>query len=241
MATASVYPLATAVRRPFRLNRRRVLSVGLMLAALIGGLAYVNGVGQQPTYPVLIAAHDLPRGSVIASGDLVPERVALPESMASLIAPAAGATDVVGQRLAETVHAGMPLLEAQLASQSDVVPGFQRVSFPVGSEHAAGGRLSIGDSVRVYVTTDRGKPGAHTNVALDRAVISAVGYQDAGLASTGTNSDTSAQHSPARLAWVELLVDDAHAPEFVQMLASGDADVAVLPATTPGVTPGIGQ
>ena len=90
MATASVYPLPTAMRRPFRLNRRRVLSVGLMLSALIGGLAYVNGVGQQPTYPVLIAAHDLPRGSVIAGGDFLPERVALPESMAPLVAPAMG-------------------------------------------------------------------------------------------------------------------------------------------------------
>jgi len=241
MATASVYPLATAIRRPFRLNRRRVLSVGLMLGALIGGLAYVNGIGQQPTYAVLIAAHDLPRGSVIAPGDFVPERVALPESMASLVAPAAGATGFVGQRLAETVHAGVPLLEGQLASTTDVAPGFQRVSFPVGSEHAAGGRLSIGDSVRVYVTTDRGKPGAHTNVALDRAVVSAVGYQDAGLASTGSSSDTSAPRPPARLAWVELLVDDGHAAEFVQTLASGDPDVAVLPASAPVATPGIGQ
>jgi hypothetical protein len=161
--------------------------------------------------------------------------------MASLVAPAAGATAVVGQRLAETVHAGVPLLEGQLAGQTEVVPGLQLVSFPVGSEHAAGGRLSTGDSVRVYVTTDRGKPAAHTNVALDRAVVSAVGYQDAGLASTGSGSDASAQRPPAKLAWVELLVDDGHAPEFVQTLASGDPDVAVLPAATSSATPGTGQ
>ncbi|HEY1297151.1 MAG TPA: SAF domain-containing protein [Chloroflexota bacterium] len=241
MATASVYPLAMAMRRPLRLNRRRVLSVGLMLAALVGGLAYVNGVGQQPTYPVLIAVHDLPRGSVIAPGDFVPERVALPESMGSLVAPMAGATGVVGQRLAETVHAGVPLLQGQLASRTDVVPGFQRVSFPVESEHAAGGRLSIGDTVRVYVTTDRGKPGAHTNVALDRAVVSGVGYQDAGLASTGSSSDTAMQRPPAKLAWVELLVDDGRAAEFVQTLASGDPDVAVLPASTSSRAAGAGR
>src|SRR5438105_3200036 len=124
MATASVYPLPTAIRRPFRINRRRVLSVGLMLAALIGGLAYVNGVGQQPTYAVLIAAHDLPRGSVIASGDFIPERVALPESMAPLAVPAAGAPELLSQRLAERVPAGVPLLQGQLATQTEVVPGF---------------------------------------------------------------------------------------------------------------------
>lgn len=241
MATASVYPLPTAMRRPFRLNRRRVLSVGLMLSALIGGLAYVNGVGQQPTYPVLIAAHDLPRGSVIAGGDLVPERVALPESMAPLVAPATAAPAVVGQRLAETVHAGVPLLEGQLASQTAVVPGFQRISFPVASEHAAGGQVSVGDAVRVYVTTDRGKLNARTSVGLDRAVVSAVGYQDVGLASTGNSSDTAAQRPPAKLAWVELLVDDSHAAEFVQTLAAGDPDVAVLPASTASATAGAGQ
>ena len=232
MATASVYPLPTVMRRPFRLNRRRVLSVGLMLGALIGGLAYMNGVGQQRTYPVLIAAHDLPRGTVIGGGDLVPERVALPESMATLVAPADAAQGLVGQRLAETVHAGVPLLEAQLASQTEVVPGFQRISFPIASEHAAGGQMSIGDAVRVYVTTDRGKPGARTSVALDRAVVSAVGYQDVGLASTGGSSDAAVQRPPAKLAWVELLVDDGHAAAFVQTLASGDPDVAVLPAST---------
>src|SRR5262249_48166466 len=169
MATASVYPLPTAMRRPFRLNRRRVLSVGLMLSAFIGGLSYVNGVGQQPTYPVLIAPHDLPRGSVIAGGGFVPERGARPQAMAGVVAPGGAAPGLLGQRLAETVHAGVPLLEGQLAGQTEVVPGFQRISFPVASEHAAGGRMGIGDSVRVYVTTDRGKPGARTSLALDRA------------------------------------------------------------------------
>jgi hypothetical protein len=241
MATASVYPMPMAIRRPFRLNRRRVLSVGLMLSAFLGGLAYVNGVGQQPTYPVLIAAHDLPRGSIIAGGDFVPERVALPESMARLVAPTAAAPGLVGQRLAETVHAGVPLLEGQLAGQTEVVPGFQRISFPVASEHAAGGRMSIGDSVRVYVTSDRGKPGARTSLALDRASVSAVGYQDAGLAASGSSSDVAAQRSPARLAWVELLVDDEHAAGFVQTLASGDPDVAVLPASPSSPNAGAGQ
>lgn len=241
MATASVYPLSRAMRQPFRLNRRRVLSVGLMLSALIGGFAYVNGVGQQPTYPVLIAGHDLPRGSVIAAGDFVPERVALPESMAPLVAPAAAAPELVGQRVAETVHAGVPLLQGQLATQTELVPGFQRISFPVPSEHAAGGRLSIGDAVRVYVTTDRGKPGAQTSVALDRAIVSAVGYQDVGLASTGGSSDIAVQRPPVKLAWVELLVDDGHGAAFVQTLATGDPDVAVMPASPTTATAGGGQ
>ena len=241
MATASIYAFPAAVGRPFRLNRRRVLSVGLMLAALIGGLAYVNGVGQPPTYPALIAAHDLARGSVISGGDFVPERVALPDSMAALAVPAASAPGVIGHRLGEPVHAGVPLLQAQIAGQTEVVPGFQRIAFPVGSEHAAGGRLNVGDSVRIYVTTDRGKSNAHTTVALDQAVISAVGYQDVGLASTAASSDAAAQRTPAKLAWVELLVDDGHAADFVQMLASGDPDVAVLPASQSTLPAGGGQ
>jgi hypothetical protein len=228
------------MRRPLRLNRRRILSVGLMLAAIGGGLAYVNGVGQAPTYPVLIAAHDLARGSVISSADFVPERVTLPDTMAALAVPATSASGVVGQRLAEPVHAGVPLLDAQVAGRTEVIPGFERIAFPVGSEHAAGGRLTVGDSVRVYVTTDRGKPSAHTAVALDQGVISAVGYQDSGLASTAGSSDTGAPRLPGKLAWVELLVDDGHAADFVQVLASGDPDVAVLPASQ-SATNGDGQ
>ena len=241
MAAASTYAFPTTMRRPIHLNRRRILSVGLMLAALIGGLAYVNGVGQPPTYPVLIAAHDLARGSVIGGGDFVPERVALPDSMAALAVPAVSAPGVVGQRLAEPVHAGVPLLQAQVAGPTEVVPGFQRIAFPVGSEHAAGGRLNIGDSVRVYVTTDRGKPDAHTSVALDEAVISAVGYQDVGLASTAGGSDVATQRPLGKLAWVELLVGDGRAAEFVQMLGSGDPDVAVLPTSQSRPTAGGAQ
>jgi Flp pilus assembly protein CpaB len=241
VATASTYAFPTTLRRPLRLNRRRVLSVALMLAALIGGLGYVNGVGQPPTYPVLMAAHDLARGSVIGGGDFVPERVALPDSMAALTVPATSAAEVVGQRLAEPVHAGVPLLQAELATQTELVPGFQRIAFPIASEHAAGGRLNVGDSVRVYVTADRGKSNAHTTVTLDHARISAVGYQDVGLASTNGSSDAGAQRTQSKLAWVELLVEDDRAAEFVQTMASGDPDIAVLPMPQAAATTGAGR
>ena len=240
MATAPAYPFPATMRRPFRLNRRRVLSVGLMLAALAGGLAYVNGVGQQPTYPVLIATHDLPRGSVIADDDVVPERVTLPDSMAALAFPASAASTVVGQRLAEAAHAGVPLLQGQLAGQTEVVPGFQRIAFPVAPEHAAGGRLNTGDLVRIYVTGDRGRATARTLVALDHAVVSAVGYQDTGLASSG-NADTGTPRAVGKLAWLEVLVDDAHAADFVQALAAGDPDVAVLPPSPDLARAGAGR
>jgi hypothetical protein len=224
------------MRRPFRLNRRRVLSVGLMVAALAGGLAYAKGAGQPATYPVLIAAHDLARGSIIAPDDFTPERVVLPDSMAALALPASAAPSVVGQRVAEAVHAGVPLLEAQLARQQELVPGFQRIAFPVGPEHAAGGRLSIGDSVRIYVTSDRGRPDARTTLALDHAIVSGVGYQDAGLASSSGGADSAGQRARGKLAWVEVLVDDTRADGFVQALAVGDPDVAVVPPSSDGST-----
>jgi Flp pilus assembly protein CpaB len=240
VATASAYTFAPTMRHPFRLNRRRVLSLGLMLAAFAGGLAYVNGVAQAPTYPVLIAAHDLPRGSVITGNDFMPERVALPDSMAALALPATSAPTVVGQRLAEPVHAGVPLLHAQIAGPTEVVPGFQRIAFPVPPEHAAGGRLSVGDAVRIYVTGGRGKPEAHTTVALDQAVVAALGYQDVGLASSG-GGDGSGQRAMGKLTWIEVLVDDARASSFVQSLAAGDPDVAVLPSSPGDASIGGGQ
>jgi hypothetical protein len=86
--------------------------------------------------------------------------------------------------------------------------------------------------VRVYVTTSRGKPDARTIVGLDRVVVSAVGYQDLGLASSGTVGADVAQRSRGKLAWLEVLVDDAHAGDFLQALAQGDPDVTVLPPAT---------
>jgi hypothetical protein len=59
--------------------------------------------------------------------------------MAALTVPATSAAEVVGQRLAEPVHAGVPLLQAEVATQTELVPGFQRIAFPIASEHAAGG------------------------------------------------------------------------------------------------------
>lgn len=109
--------------------------------------------------------------------------------------PAGALSRVVGQRLAEPVHAGIPLLEAQLAGPTEVVPGFQRVALPVGPEHAAGGRMNVGDTVRIYVTANRGKADARTVVGLEQAVVSAVGYQDVGLASLGTGGAENAQHT----------------------------------------------
>src|SRR5438067_714052 len=183
MATATAYAYPHTMRRPFRLNRRRVLSLSLMVAALLGGLAYLNGIGQQPTYPVLIAARDLPRGAAVTSSDFQPQRVALPDAMASASVPASALSRVVGQRVAEPVHAGIPLLEAQVAGPTEVVPGFQRVALPVGPEHAAGGRMNVGDTVRIYVTTNRGKADARTVVGLEQAVASA--DADIALVSTG--------------------------------------------------------
>jgi Flp pilus assembly protein CpaB len=235
VATASAFSYTQAMRRPFRLNRRRVLSLGFMVAAMLGGLAYLNGLGQQPTYPVLIAARDVARGAVITANDLQPQRVALPDSMAAAAVPASALSRVVGQRLAEPVHAGVPLLEVQMARPTELVTGFQRVAFPVGPEHAAGGRLDVGDAVRVYVTTDRGKPAARTMVGLAQAVVSAVGYQDVGLASSG-GSDI-APRSRGKWAWIEVLVDDAQAGGFLQILAAGDPDVTVLPPVPATSTP----
>ena len=44
-----------------------------------------------------------------------------------------------------------------------------------------------------------------------------------------------------KLAWVELLVEDDRAADFVQTLASGDPDVAVLPTPQAAATTGAGR
>ena len=242
MATASTYAFPTAMRRPLRLNRRRILSVGLMLAALCrwAGVcqwgwptAHVPGAGRS-SRSCARQRYQWRRFRPGAS------RAARVDGRAGRTwQPPHRASSASGWRSRSTP--GCRCCRRRLQAGHEVVPGFQRIAFPVGSEHAAGGRMNVGDSVRVYVTTDRGKSDAHTTVALDQAVISAVGYQDVGLASTAGSSDAAAQRAPGKLAWVELLVDDGHAADFVQVLASGDPDVAVLPPSQSGSAGGAGQ
>jgi flagella basal body P-ring formation protein FlgA len=129
-SVASALSRTRTFRAPFRLNQRRVVSVALMLTAGLGGFAYVNGAGQVPTYAVLVAARELPRGAVVGTGDLQPQRVALPEAMAAAALPSSALPEVVGQRLVEPLHAGVPVLRAQLAGPADLVPGYQRIAFP---------------------------------------------------------------------------------------------------------------
>src|SRR5215472_5358825 len=150
-----------------------------------------------------------------------------------MAAGALGASElpqVVVQRLAEPLHAGVPILRAQLAGQGAAVPGYQRIALAVGPEHAAGGRLDIGDSVRVYVSQKRGKPEARTSVVLERATISEVGYEPTALASGTVGGSDSSSRPRAKLAWIEFLVEDDRAQGFLQAVAAGDPDVAVLPA-----------
>ena len=235
MATASAFSYTQTMRRPFRLNRRRVLSLGFMVAALLGGLAYLNGVGQQPTYPVLIAARDVARGALITANDLQPQRVALPDSMAAVAVPASALSRVVGQRLAEPVHAGVPLLEAQVARPTELVTGFQRVAFPVGPEHAAGAGSTS--------ATRCGSTSQPTAASLPREPwlgSPRPSYPQSGIRTSVSRrqaAPTCAPRSRGKLAWIEVLVDDAQAGGFLQILAAGDPDVTVLPPAPATSTP----
>jgi hypothetical protein len=212
--------------------------MALTLIAVLAGYAYLHGIGQPPSYRVLVATHDLPRGHVLSAEDLDPAQVPLPDSMAAGVLQADDAAAAVGAQLAEPLHTGVPLLRAQLAGPSTAPAGYQRVAFPIGSEHASSGHINQGDVVRVYVTHDRGKAEARTDLALDRATVSNLGYDDSFFGNAGAQTDASGGSAGAagKLAWIEVQVASDQAQQFIQTISSGDPDVAVLGAD--GADPG---
>src|SRR6478736_2686865 len=157
--------LTTARRR----LRRAVLARRRLLAGLLTAVAVA--VGLQATtapppaeVPVLVAARDLPAGTVVASDDV--HRVGFaPGSV-----PGGRADDPVGRTLAGPLRAGEPLTDVRLVGPAltDGYPGL--VAVPVRLPDAGmAGLLRVGDRIDLVSADPQGR-SAET-VAADVPVL----------------------------------------------------------------------
>jgi Flp pilus assembly protein CpaB len=113
--------LLTAVRRAV-LRRRRLLAAVLTAVAVAAGLHSVTAP-PPPRIDVLVAAHDLPAGTVLAPGDLTPvpfEPGSVPDDLARSTA---------GRTLAAPVRRGEPVTDVRLVGPglADGQPGLTAV------------------------------------------------------------------------------------------------------------------
>lgn len=218
---------AQAVRQPRRVNVRALVGVFLMLAFFTGSMAYWTATAD--TRAVLVATRDLPVGAALQAGDLAVARVRLDDALYAATLPADQASALVGRQLAYPVLANQLLVQAQLSPRPLIGPDQVALTIPVSAQSAVGGRVKPGDGVRVYLTTEKGRPESRTEVVLDRATVYDVGYDArATVVNTAPGADRGAGGPPSSLT---LVVSNRQAAELAHARWNGELDVALLPAS----------
>jgi Flp pilus assembly protein CpaB len=143
------------------LARRTLLARRRPLAAVCAGvavLAMLRVLAPEPTatVPVLVAAHDLPAGSVVAADDVVPAAYS-PD-----LVPSHLADDPVGRVLAAPLRRGEPVTDVRLVGPS-LTDGYDGlVAVPVRLPDAGSvALLRVGDHIDL-VATDPESSAART-------------------------------------------------------------------------------
>ncbi len=155
---------AAAPAALFRRLRRLVLARRRLLAALCAALAVatalqVNAAPPPPRTTVLTAARDLPPGTRVATGDLVPaafDPASVPDGVLTL-------GEAVGRTTVGPVRAGEPLTDVRLLGRGllDRYPGAVAAPVRIG-DAASVDLLRVGDRVTVLAADPQGDAGAVT-------------------------------------------------------------------------------
>jgi len=144
--------LQTRVRHAVRGLRRAVLRRRRLLAALLTAVAVAAGLHAvaappEPTIRIVVAAHDLPAGAVLASSDLTAVALA-PDTV-----PRSVVDDPVGRILAGPVRAGEAVTDVRLVGPDLVSGRSDLVAAPVRLPDAAMvDLLRVGDRIDLVAT-----------------------------------------------------------------------------------------
>lgn len=227
MSSQSLTP-ERAIRRPWRVDLRAVLSILVTLAAIGGMFLYAGSLSA--TRPLLVATRDLPVGTTLSRDDLAIAQVRVDDAIYATAVPADALAEIVGHQLSEPVHSRQILARAQVSVRPRLAPGQLALTIPVKAESAAGGHLRAGDEVRVFVTRKGNATDADTSVVLERARIYGVDHDERVAVSS---SATGGRTETGPLASVTLIVTEEGARALAAARHSGDLDVALLPVAPP--------
>jgi hypothetical protein len=148
-------PAATQLVPPPKLRRRPALVASAIAAICLGALlAAWAWSATTDTQEVLVARHDIERGSVIKSDDLA--RVRLSADPALRPVPASQLDQVVGQRAALDIAEGGMLTPGSFSSAVVPAAGQSVLGVALTPAQAPGLPLRNGDHVRVVVTPAQG-------------------------------------------------------------------------------------
>lgn len=213
-----------AIRRPWRVDLRAVLSVLVTVVAIGGMLMYAGSLSD--TRPLLVAVRDLPAGATLTRDDLSVAQVRVDDSIYAAAVPADTLGEIVGKELAEPVHSQQILARAQVSDRPRLASDQLALTVPVKAESAAGGRLRVGDEVRVFVTRNKNAPEPATAVVLERVRIYGINHDEHAVV---TGSATGGRAETGPLASVTLIVTGEQARALASARHGGELDVALLP------------
>lgn len=143
-------PVAAPMRAPRPRRRPGLLALGVALVA-VGALAaawLVSTSGARVA--VLVAARDVPYGTVLTDADLSSVEVAGTSGVA--VIPAGERDRVVGQVAATTIVAGSLLAPALLTAAAPPKAGEVLVGVPLKADRLPAGGLTSGDRVLIVET-----------------------------------------------------------------------------------------
>jgi Flp pilus assembly protein CpaB len=168
-----IAPRATAGARQSIQARRLLQPVplagfALMLIGLLVVLGYSAAAGKRTA--VLIAAHNLPAGTLVRPSDLRSSRIAADQVVLAALVPETSEAAVIGQRLTVPIPGGDPLARAAVAPASAAPAAF---TLALPAANALGGELQPGNRVSVLGTFTATTGGATARViARDLLVLS---------------------------------------------------------------------
>ena len=214
--------------RTFRVHLSGRALLGLVLALLGAGLVFWLYLRGQPhTVEVLVAARDLPPGTVLQADDLLSQSDALPDRLSNLTVPASDRATVLDRPLGLGLTNGAPLMRSQVLDVGTRIPENRRVqSIPVTTDTAAGGLIQPHDEVEILATTNNGHPDqAETRTVLSRVQVYSIGDQRA----TGPFASADRPGAGAHVTWLNVLVTDEEAHALATARWTGELEVLLLP------------
>lgn len=198
----------------------------LVLIALVGYLAVYNQTTRRT--PVLVAARNLPAGTVLRAADLRSTGLAGDRAVIGALVPSRQLAFVLGRRLAVAVEAGLPLARSELAVPGAVPSAFTLV---VPVLHALGGGLRPGDRVSVLATFQATAGGARTRAIARGLVVLAVGQAPSGLGQASATIPVTLLLPDPSLASALALADEAGK---IDLLREGTGTGAPIPPVSVG-------
>lgn len=220
MATSAASRRWTRLAGAGRIDGRMLLGIALVAVSIAGGLLLWGSAGD--TIPVVVADRDMPAGHVITSDDLTTADLRTDGALSSLVIPEAQLDTLIGQTVGPGVHAGEPVIRADLSSGPVIGPGEVAITIPVEADSVYPG-LRPGDAVSVLGTPGGAQGDGLTVTVLDRALVYDVSLERA-AATIGRDGEES-----RGLSNVTLVVAEDEAEQLAHASVSWTVTLALLP------------